>query len=93
MEIKIRRKRTLEPMLKEIFGDIVKCAYVRITEYNGGSMVSVNNNAVDVDYEDTLVVELTNGKFIKFWSSEWGQLSGVEPSDIEIIESIKKGVN
>ena len=73
---------------KDIFGNIVKEAYQVISEYNElnetkenwkrlckNMSVNVSKNHIEVDNENYVIIEFTNGNIVEFFSSEWGHIT------------------
>jgi hypothetical protein len=73
---------------RNIFGNIVRGAYQVISEYNElnetrenwkqlckNMSVNVSENYIEVDNENHVIIEFTNGNIVEFFSSEWGHIT------------------
>lgn len=68
---------------KNIFGDIVKEVLITAVLYEGLDILAQHEEyharkagaeLIDLDYGD-IIIKFTNGKTVKFTSSEWGDIS------------------
>ena len=75
---------------KNIFGNIVREAYQVISKYNDlnetkenwkqlcqdmSVNVNISKNNIEVDNEQFVIIEFTNGNVVEFFSSEWGHIA------------------
>ena len=97
IEIKLIAYIDVTKNVKNIFGNIVKKAIVVVDEYDEmkGSIPEWRNLVKEVRYdvgnENVLRVDssvayitFTNGKCIKFYSSEWGSIDGGKSNEVPL---------
>ena len=65
---------------KKIFGEIVKCAYVKQPGYGKPLSLICKFNAETLEPADgfPVIIEFNNGKKFKIWSSEWGGVTAIK---------------
>jgi hypothetical protein len=90
-----RRDDLLEKAAKGVFGaDIVAAAYVTTYRYDDCTVDEIDERLErakckeKLDYIDnsskTVIIEFKNGRVVRFTNSEWGSISTISLSDVEV---------
>ena len=89
--IKLILREDLPQPAKDIFGDIVKTVYSDVYTYEedkiedyltGGKRCRAYLENGKLSFDDDFVIEFTNGRFVKFRTSEWADISIAPKKDI-----------